>query len=270
MTDLSSASASAPSPAPAPDGRLRRIDLLWIAAIVLVAEGAAFLAALLVEAGVGVFYGDVLHRPIDPASARTSDITQGAILAGLVATALVLVLGSLRLARRRGIDRLELGFRAGALRWYGAAAGFFVMIFILDGALSGWLDPTGELQRQMTGRFFVKTDSAIWAVALFLVIGPVTATAEEMLFRGLLYRWFRERGGVALAVLLSGAVFGLAHLYFLTPGGLAGIVFTAEITVFAFAAALLYQASGSLWPPILFHMLNNSVVVLGAYHTASG
>ncbi|MFZ5791231.1 MAG: CPBP family intramembrane glutamic endopeptidase [Pseudomonadota bacterium] len=268
MTDLSPACAPVPSPAPARDGRLRRFDLLWIVAIILVAEAAAFLAALLIGVGVGLFYGYVLQRPIDAAIVQAGDLTQGAIVAGLLATAAILALGSLWLARRRGIDRPTLGLRASAARWYGAGAGFFVLFLLLDWALSNWLDPTGELQRQMVGRFFVKTDSPIWATTLFLAIGPVTATAEEMLFRGLLYRWFRERGGIAMAVLLSGAVFGLAHLYFLTPGGLAGIVFTAEITLFGFAAALLYQASGSLWPAILFHMLNNSVVVLSAYHSA--
>lgn len=82
------------------------------------------------------------------------------------------------------------------------------------------------------------------AIALLLV-APV---AEEFLFRGvLLHRW-AEKWGVLPALLLSSFLFGLGHA---NPIGL---------TVVGLVWALLYLQSGSLWGPILAHLLNNAAV----------
>ena len=35
------------------------------------------------------------------------------------------------------------------------------------------------------------------------------------------------------------------------------------LIVFGFILALLYEKTGSIWPGILLHMLNNSVALLG-------
>jgi membrane protease YdiL (CAAX protease family) len=115
----------------------------------------------------------------------------------------------------------------------------------------------------MTGSFLL-LPSPLWVALVAIAIGPATATAEEILFRGLLYRWFRERIGVPSAALLSAVLFAASHLYFVVPGGFPGEIMTLEIVVFGVIAAGLYQASGSLWPSILFHALNNASVVLTA------
>lgn len=263
MTD-----SSPPIAAPifGPTGRLRRFDLLWIAAIYVAGQGAVVVASLL----FGVVYALFIEPAPDLASFRTGDIAQGAIVASIIVAAIVFFLGSLWLARRRGIDRRALGFALTEPRWYLASAVVFALFFLFDAAVFHFLDPTGELEEDLAGKLFLATGSLGWAVMVALAAGPLTALAEETLFRGLVYRWFRERWGAAIGIAVSGVLFGLSHFYFVIPGGFAGAVLTGEIVVMGFLTAWLFQASGSLWPPILLHLLNNSSVVLIAFLAPPG
>jgi CAAX protease family protein len=249
------------APTAATPGRLRRFDLLWIAAIYVLGQASVVLASLL----AGLAYRFVLHRPIDIEALSRGDVAQGAIVAAIVLAAVVFFLGSLWLARRRGFDRRSFGFAAAVPRWYLAAGAIFVLFFLLDSAIFHFLDPTGALEDDLTSKLFLATGSLGWAFAVALAAGPITALAEETLFRGLVYRWFRERWGVASGIATSGIIFGLSHFYFIIPGGLAGAALTGEIMIMGFLTAWLFQASGSLWPPILLHLLNNSSVVLIAF-----
>lgn len=254
------------APATAATGHLRRFDLLWLVAIYVAGQGAVVVASLL----LGLVYGYFFHRAPDLETFRSGDIAQGAIVAAIVVAAVVFFLGSLWLARRRGIDRLALGFARTVPRWYLAAAVIFVLFFLFDAAVFHVLDPSGELEDDLTSKLFLATGSLGWAIVVALAAGPLTALAEETLFRGLVYRWFRERWGIASAIAASGIIFGLSHFYFIIPGGLAGAVLTGEIMVMGFLTAWLFQASGSLWPPILLHLLNNSSVVLIAFLAPPG
>ena len=87
---------------------------------------------------------------------------------------------------------------------------------------------------------------------MLLLAGVVAPIAEEVLFRGLLYGWLRSRMPIALAVILSAAVFAAAHVIpLLMPAlFLVGIIL-----------AVAYELSGSLWLSILLHSLQNSLSV---------
>jgi membrane protease YdiL (CAAX protease family) len=81
---------------------------------------------------------------------------------------------------------------------------------------------------------------------------------EEALFRGVLFTWLDSRLGLWPAVLLSSALFGLAHL----RTGLATAAATGAVGV---VLALAFHSSGSLWAPILIHAINNGVKVAFLY-----
>jgi membrane protease YdiL (CAAX protease family) len=79
---------------------------------------------------------------------------------------------------------------------------------------------------------------------------------EETLFRGVLFRSFRAKWGVAPGILLSAVVFGLMHpfpFYFL-PIFVLGSVF----------ASLTY-IRGSLLPSMVAHGINNLVAFTMMY-----
>lgn len=80
------------------------------------------------------------------------------------------------------------------------------------------------------------------------VIGPV---AEELMFRGLLYGFFR-RWGVFSALVLSTLMFVSVHF----AGGGAGLPQVVGGIVFAIA----YEVEGSLMTPITIHILGNAAI----------
>ena len=72
---------------------------------------------------------------------------------------------------------------------------------------------------------------------------------EELFFRGLLYVTLRTRLNPVPAALISGAFFGMAHLY-----SLAGFL---QVFWTGIVLALAYERARSLWPCILAHSFNN-------------
>jgi len=76
------------------------------------------------------------------------------------------------------------------------------------------------------------------------------AISEEMLFRGILFRWIEEFGGSWAAVLLTSAMFGAAHLAnpHASPVAAVGIAFEAGVMLGA-----AYMLTRSLWLPMGLH-----------------
>lgn len=73
---------------------------------------------------------------------------------------------------------------------------------------------------------------------------------EEMLFRGILFRWFEEFGGSWFALALTSALFGIGHIF--NPGATALSSFAIALE----AGVLLggaYMLTRNLWMPIGLH-----------------
>ncbi len=94
-------------------------------------------------------------------------------------------------------------------------------------------------------------------IGLFVLAGPIAAIVEEILFRGILYGWLRRRMNVPVAAILSAVIFTAAHPSVFTAGAAAAI----DMTVLAILLALLFELSRSLWPSILCHALNNTILL---------
>lgn len=92
---------------------------------------------------------------------------------------------------------------------------------------------------------------------LFTVAAPV---AEELLFRGLLFRSLRDgfsakfgsKQGIAAGALLSGVIFGGIHV----GGG--QNAFLPVLMMLGVLLALAYQWSGTLYVPVVIHSINNA------------
>lgn len=89
------------------------------------------------------------------------------------------------------------------------------------------------------------------AVAMLVILGPV---AEEVFFRGMLYRALRRSTLRVVAVLVQAAAFGLLHAGY----GSAHVVASAAGGI---ALALVYDARQTLVAPIFCHILHNGAVV---------
>jgi hypothetical protein len=86
--------------------------------------------------------------------------------------------------------------------------------------------------------------------------GLIAPLAEEVFFRGLLHRWLRQRMGFWPAAFLSALLFGVVHVEI----SVAGAAFLLGLLL-----AWLYERSGSLWAPIIVHIINNAVKIIFLY-----
>jgi membrane protease YdiL (CAAX protease family) len=94
---------------------------------------------------------------------------------------------------------------------------------------------------------------------LFLVIlGPL---GEELLFRGLLLDWLKQKIAAWQAVVISSLVFALLHNNHLTMGVAGWIVF-ADRVLMGVGASILALRGHSLRGPFLMHAANNLVACI--------
>jgi uncharacterized protein len=84
------------------------------------------------------------------------------------------------------------------------------------------------------------------------LIGPAifAAVSEELVFRGILFRWIEEFGGSWMALLLTSAFFGAAHLSNPNASWIAAVGIAFEAGVMLGAA---YMLTRSLWLPMGLH-----------------
>jgi membrane protease YdiL (CAAX protease family) len=90
-------------------------------------------------------------------------------------------------------------------------------------------------------------------LALLALVAGVVPFAEELFFRGMLYPLLRSRLAAALAIVLNAALFAAAHVVpLLLPG----------LFVVGLLLAYLRERSGSIWPSVCFHALQNGTALL--------
>lgn len=88
----------------------------------------------------------------------------------------------------------------------------------------------------------------------FISAAVISPIYEEIFYRGFIYRWLRTRIGFIGSILLSSAVFSIAHIptYNVMPiAFFSGIIF-----------ALVYEKTNSIWPSVIIHGLTNGILVL--------
>ena len=124
---------------------------------------------------------------------------------------------------------------------------------LLGGALarmSSRVLPVPEKMLEEFERMLIPEDAS--PVRLLLLLALLPAVVEEGFFRGILLWGLRDRS-ILRRILLSAAVFGLYHLSFFR------LLPTAYLGILLAAVTLL---SGSIYPAVLWHALNNGLAIL--------
>jgi membrane protease YdiL (CAAX protease family) len=90
---------------------------------------------------------------------------------------------------------------------------------------------------------------------LLLVVGAVVVIAvapvcEELFFRGVLFRVLRQRLPFWPAAIIDGVVFGFVH---------GSLVIVPVLAVLGIMFCYVYERTGSLFPTIALHSLNNTI-----------
>ena len=93
-------------------------------------------------------------------------------------------------------------------------------------------------------------------IAAGFMVVCVAPVAEEFFFRGFFYRALRSRYSVLAAAGLDGLLFGVIHYDFSGPDAL---LILPPLALLAFIFCLVYERTGSIYPTIALHALNNAI-----------
>lgn len=152
-------------------------------------------------------------------------------------------------SRRRGYSLRDV---MGAQRIPGALVAVCLTTLAVLGVRMGWLavrlwlDPSWG-DGAPTG---FDIEDPLLRLPLLIVVVGVAPIAEEILFRGILFRRLLRRWPPLLAALGSSLLFGVAH--FDVVGS----------TFMGLALVALYVQTRSLWVPVAAHALNNLLAML--------
>ena len=95
-----------------------------------------------------------------------------------------------------------------------------------------------------------------WKGAMLLLAGVTVPFAEELFFRGVLYKALRDRWGTWPGATLSSLVFA----------GLHGNLLVGLVTfLIGLLCVFAYEKSQSLWSAILIHTVNNCISLILLY-----
>ena len=101
---------------------------------------------------------------------------------------------------------------------------------------------------------FFNTNKELSARLMLAFTAVIAApVSEEIIFRGYLYGVIRRYAGRWWAILISAMIFAAIHGHLPSLAGL---------FVLAVALSLVYEASGSLWTPILMHSAFNTMTLI--------
>lgn len=115
---------------------------------------------------------------------------------------------------------------------------------------------SGFQQNQVAINHLLEGTNIFSYIEQFLLMCLCTAIGEELMFRGALYSCFRNvtRMNLHAIAWVIGFIFALIHF---EPAG-----FMIRMLLGAFLVYLVFW-SGSLWPSILAHCMNNSCALIG-------
>ena len=178
-------------------------------------------------------------------------------LGGVFGTQLILLLVPLAvvLYTRKDI-RLTYGFHnTGAISFLGALSvilGMYPINIVVSYVLISLFPTSAD---NVVTTFSTIMDGNI--VGVFFVVAVTPAVCEEMLFRGLIYHSMKERYRASVTIAIVAVLFGIYHMSLVKfiPTGLLGL-----------ALCYVVYKSGSIYPSMMMHFINNALSVLVTYY----
>jgi hypothetical protein len=192
--------------------------------------------------------GGIVHGNFTPTGTDVATVIQDLAFVG----------AAVALAIRSGpASAAQFGLRAPRSRW--RAVGLVLAALVLVYAIGdAWFSVVGASGKETE---FVKdiggdsgTAGVLAVCALVCVVAPI---CEEFLFRGFMYRALRNWHGPWPAAILTGIVFGGVH------GVSAPAVDLVPLALLGILLCAVYELSGSLYPCIAVHLINNAIALTG-------
>ncbi len=158
------------------------------------------------------------------------------------------------LAHRGGrrVASWMFGLRRPGIGWW-SAGGLVALLLVLFIVLSVvWSEATNPSREKLLEQLGSNEGALLLALSagLTCVVAPI---CEEFLFRGYIFTALRNWRGTLPAALITALIFGGVHV------GSAPALDLVPLAGLGFGLCLLYRYTGSLYPCIVAHALNNSL-----------
>jgi membrane protease YdiL (CAAX protease family) len=214
--------------------------------------GFAVLVAALVLAAVGGLIVDIPALVLG-VKISAEHTPPGLEFADTVVQDIVFVLTAIMFAQFGGrkVRSWQFGFRPTPLRRAVGLAALTIVAFLLFSAIWVVVLNVKEEDTKLLNALGTNETALLLAASALLttVIAPI---CEETLFRGYIFAALSKWKGWIPGAILTGVLFGAVHV------GSAPVEDLIPLGVLGFALCFLYRRTGSLYPCIAVHSLNNS------------
>ena len=229
-----------PAPPELPEGAQPRWPAWYAGVGFLVALIATFIAVGIVAAATGASTDDE-----NSTFTVVATFLQGVIFVGTA----VLFASFVRRPRPQHFGLRPTRFWP-AVGW--ATLGI-VSFYILAAVYTAVVQPDAE---QTVAQDLGADQGTLGMIAAGFMVICVAPVAEEIFFRGFFYRALRTRYSVLGAALIGGGLFGVIHYDF---SGAEALLILPPLAVLGFVFCLVLERTGSLYPVIALHALNNAI-----------
>jgi membrane protease YdiL (CAAX protease family) len=216
-------------------------------------SAAAALVGGLVLAAVG---GLVVDLPALALGVKltSSHTPPGLVIADTAVQDVAFVLAALYCAQLGGrvLRSWQFGLRRPGVGWW-TAGRLVVLLLVAFVVLSVvWSEVLHPEEEKLLEQLGSNEGALLLALSagLTCVIAPI---CEELLFRGYIFTALRNWRGTMPAALITALLFGGVHI------GSAPALDLVPLAALGFGLCLLYRYTGSLYPSIVAHSLNNSL-----------
>jgi membrane protease YdiL (CAAX protease family) len=152
----------------------------------------------------------------------------------------------------RAVHAWQFGLRPPRVRWR-RAVGMIVLLIVAFLVLNViWQELFEPGKEKILEQLGSNENAALLLLSagLTCVVAPIS---EEFLFRGFIFTALRNWRGTFPAAVITGLLFGGVH------AGSAPVLDLVPLAGLGFGLCLLYRYTGSLYPCIVTHSLNNSI-----------
>jgi uncharacterized protein len=229
--------APPPSPPELPEGAAPRWPAWYAGVGFLVGIAITFIVVGILVAATGA-------DTDDPTFVVLATLAQGAVFIG---TALLFASFTRKpRAWHFGLRRAPFWPTVG---W--AALGMF-SFYVVAAVYAAAVQPDAE---QTVAQDLGADEGGFALVAAGFIIVCVAPVAEEFFFRGFFYRALRSRFSWLVAALIDGVLFGAIHW----DGTGEGALILPPLAFLGFVFCLVLERTGSLYPVIALHAINNAI-----------
>jgi len=176
------------------------------------------------------------------------------VLAGISAATILLVLGLFLRYRKQGFA--SLGFkkiRLSDIGWMSLAAVVYIIVLVIVMSVAANIPGFNAEQAQDVGYQGANGWQLVLAFIGLVILPPL---AEEMLFRGFLYRGLSAKWPRVIAALFTSALFALVHFQWNVG---------VDVFILSLILIALYEKTKNLWMCVGLHALKNGVAFLALF-----